>query len=139
MAAMAAKPRKKITADERKDWRNLPLEHWNTATVHAMVIELNNEKFDVENYVPMRGWGFEQGRIKQALKDYGAAALRETIERAFAEYRPNAMYPQLNAGFLVTFMLPRIMPQVLAEIETRKRRQAAESEAPNVDDVIAWL
>lgn len=132
-------PRPKITAEKRKDWRNLPPEHWNTATVHAMVIDLNAEKFGVEKYVPLRGWGFEQGQIKRALTEYGAGPLRETIERAFAGYRPSAQYPQLTAGFLIAYMLPRIMPQVLAEMETRKRRQAAESEAPSVDDVIAWL
>ncbi|PAD72401.1 hypothetical protein [Paenibacillus campinasensis] len=135
---MAKSPRKKITADERKDWRNLPLEHWNTATVHAMVIELNAEKFAVEKYVP-RSWTYEQGVIKRNLKQYGAEAVRETIERAFAEYRPSADYPQLTAGFLLTYMLPRIMPRVLAELETRKRRQAAESQAPDIDEVISWL
>ncbi|GAA0840659.1 hypothetical protein GCM10008915_36700 [Bifidobacterium pullorum subsp. gallinarum] len=132
-------PRKKITADERKDWRNLPLEHWNTATVHAMVIDLNLEKFGVTAYVPMRGWTFEQGVIKRNLTQYGAEALRETIERAFAEYRPSADYPQLTAGFLMAYMLPRIMPRVLAEMETAKRRQAAESEAPSISELVDWL
>lgn len=132
-------PRKKITADERKDWRNLPLEHWNTATVHAMVIDLNLEKFGVTAYVPMRGWTFEQGVIKRNLTQYGAEALRETIERAFAEYRPSINYLQLTAGFLLTYMLPRIMPRVLAEMETAKRRQAAESEAPSISELVDWL
>lgn len=129
----------KINAAQRKDWRNLPLEHWNTATVHAMVIDLNAEKFGVEKYVPMRGWGFEQGAIKRVLTEYGAEALRETIERAFAEYRPTRQYPQLTAGFLIAYMLPRIMPQVLAEAEAKKRRQEAESYVMDVDDIIASL
>ena len=131
-------PRKKITADERKDWRNLPLEHWNTATVHAMIIDMNAEKFAVEKYVP-RSWTFEQGVIKRSLNEYGAEAVRETIERAFAEYRPSADYPQLTAGFLLTYMAPRIMPRVLAEMETAKRRQAAESEAPSISELVDWL
>lgn len=129
----------KINAAQRKDWRNLPLEHWNTATVHAMVIDLNAEKFEVSKYVPLRGWSFEQGVIKRALTEYGAAALRETIERAFTEYRPTSKYPQLTAGFLIAYMLPRIMPQVLAEAEAKKRRQAAESCVMDVDDIIASL
>ncbi|WP_103110228.1 hypothetical protein [Brevibacillus reuszeri] len=131
-------PRKKITADERKDWRNLPLEHWNTATVHAMIIDMNAEKFAVEKYVP-RSWTYEQGVIKRALNEYGAEAVRETIERAFAEYRPSADYPQLTAGFLLTYMLPRIMPRVLAEMEAAKRRLAAESEAPSISELVDWL
>lgn len=130
----------KINAVQRKDWRNLPLEYWNVATAMQMVIDLNAEKFGVEKYVPARGgYGYEQGRLKQVLAEYGAAAVRETIERAFAEYRPNEKYPQLTAGFLVTYILPRLMPQVLAEEEARRRRQEAENDAPDVDDVIKWL
>lgn len=131
-----AKTKPKI---DRSDWRNLPLEQWNTKTVHAMIIELNAERFDVEKYVPMRSWSFEQGVIKRILTQYGPEAVYFTIERAFAEYKPNAMYPQLTAGFLLTYMAPRIMPRVLAEMETRKRRQAAEGQAPDIDEVISWL
>jgi hypothetical protein len=131
--------RKKITADERKDWRNLPLEHWNTLTISAMVADLNREHYGVEKYVPNRGYGYEQGVIKRKLHEYGAEAVRETIERAFAEYRPSADYPQLTAGFLLTYMAPRIMPRVLAEMETAKRRQAAESEAPSISELVDWL
>lgn len=131
--------RKKITADERKDWRNLPLEHWNTLTISAMVADLNREHYGAEKYVPNRGYGYEQGVIKRNLNEYGAEAIRETIERAFAEYRPSADYPQLTAGFLLTYMLPRIMPRVLAEMETAKRRQAAESEAPSISELVDWL
>lgn len=130
----------RINAAQRKDWRTLPPEHWNVRTVHAMVIDLNAEKFSVEKYVPMRGWGFEQGAIKRALTEYGAEALRETIERAFAEYRPTAQYPQLTAGFLIAYMLPRIMPQVLAE--QKRREQAAENPANggmSAEEVAGWL
>lgn len=118
-----AKP--KISAAERKDWRNLPLADWNVLTCHAMIIELNAEKFGVDKYVPLRGWQFEQGVIKRALTDYGASALRETIERAFAEYKPTREYPQLTAGFLIAYMLPRIMPQVLANGQRRERAESA--------------
>ena len=128
-------PRKKITADQRKDWRNLHYADWNVLTVMAMVADLNAEKYGVDKYVPLRSWSFEQGVIKRALTEYGAEALRETIERAFAEYRPTAQYPQLTAGFLIAYMLPRIIPQVLAE---QQRKQAAD-EAPAVDDLLAWL
>ncbi|WP_068616491.1 hypothetical protein [Paenibacillus tuaregi] len=133
-------PRPKITAEQRKDWRNLPLEHWNVRTVHAMVIDLNAEKFGVDTYIPLRGWAFEQGVIKRALTDYGPAALRETIERAFAEYRPSPEYPQLTAGFLIAYMLPRIMPQVLAEM---KRKEQAEARPANggmsTEELAGWL
>lgn len=116
-------PKPKITADQRKDWLNLPLEHWNVLTLQTMFADLNREHFGVTVYVPMRGYGFEQGVLKRALTDYGAAALREAITRAFREYKPTPQYPQLTAGFMVAFMLSRIMPQVLAE-QARAEKQA---------------
>ncbi|NGM81258.1 hypothetical protein G5B47_02395 [Paenibacillus sp. 7124] len=129
-----------MTAEQRRDWRNLPLEHWNTATVHAMVIELNAEKFAVEKYVPLRGWGFEQGAVKRALSEYGAQPLRETIERAFVEYRPTREYPQLTAGFLIAYMLPRIMPQVLANRQRQERaEQAVVNGGMTADEIADFL
>lgn len=136
---MPRKPTNKITAEQRADWRNLPLEYWNTRTIHAMIIDLNAEKFGVDKYVPLRGYGFEQGVIKRALNEYGAEALRETIERAFAEYRPSARYPQLTAGFLIAYMLPRIMPQVLVEQKRRAVAEEAVAGAMSAEEMAAWL
>lgn len=121
---------------DRSDWRNLPTEQWNVRTIHAMVIELNNEKYGVEKYVPMRGWGFEQGVIRRNLTQYGAESIRETIERAFTEYQPSAQYPQLTAGFLITYMLPRILPQVLAE---EKRKVNTEIVTVDTNEIVSWL
>ncbi|OMC96251.1 hypothetical protein MKX34_24100 [Paenibacillus sp. FSL R5-0636] len=119
-----AKPR--ITAEQRKDWRNLPLADWNTLTVQVMITELNRERYGVETYIPAAGgYRFEQGVIKRALTLYGAGALRETIERAFAEHRVTPLYPQLTAGFLITWLLPRLMPQVLANGQRKERVETA--------------
>lgn len=133
----ARKP--KLTTEQRADWRNLPLEHWNVRTVHAMVADLNAEKFAVEKYVPMRGWAFEQGTIKRALTEYGAEALRTTIERAFKEYRPTPQYPQLTAGFLIAYILPRIMPQVLAKTTKYKRETLNSQDNKEMDSIEKWL
>ncbi|MEC0328748.1 hypothetical protein P4H42_03805 [Paenibacillus macerans] len=131
--------RPKITAEQRADWRNLPLEHWNVRTAHAMIIELNAEKFGVDKYIPLRGYGFEQGVIKRALAEYGAAALRITIERAFAEYKPGPQYPQLTAGFLIAYMLPRIMPQVLAEEKRKAMSEESVADAMSAEEMASWL
>ncbi|MEI2280748.1 hypothetical protein [Paenibacillus polysaccharolyticus] len=84
---------------------------------------MNRDHYGVTVYIPMRGYGFEQGVLKRALTDYGALALRESITRAFREYKPTPQYPQLTAGFLIAYLLPRIMPQVLAE-QARAEKQA---------------
>lgn len=128
-------PRMKIN---RKDWRNLAYDDWRTPTVHTMIIELNAEKLGVDAYVPLRGYGFEQGVIKRSLSDYGAEALRMTIDRAFAEYRPTREYPQLTAGFLIAYMLPRILPQVLAELK-RRVNEADVNNGMSADELADWL
>ena len=132
-------PKRRITSAERKDWRNLPYSDWNVMTVQSMVADLNAERFSVEKYIPLRGYGFEQGVIKRALTEYGAAALRETIERAFAEYRPTTQYPQLTAGFLIAYMLPRVMPQVLAEGQRKERAEVAAEGAMSAEEMANWL
>lgn len=117
----------KFTAEQRKDWRALPLADWNTLTVMTQIIDLNRERYGVDPYIPAAGgWRYEQGVIKRSLTLYGAEALRETIERVFAEHRVTPHYPQLTAGFLITYMLPRIMPQVLAEQKRKEREEQRE-------------
>ncbi|MEK3836506.1 hypothetical protein [Paenibacillus sp. FSL R7-0128] len=117
----------KITGEQRKDWRNLPAADWNTLTVMTQIIDLNRERYGIDVYIPAAGgYRYEQGVIKRALTLYGAEALRETIERAFAEHRVTTQYPQLTAGFLITYMLPRIMAQVLAEGKRKEREEQRE-------------
>ena len=108
--------KKLITREQRQDWRNLPAEEWNVATVHAMVVDLNAEKFGVETYVPFRNWGAERAIIKRALETYGADVVSKTITEAFAEYKPTRQYPQLTAGFIFSYMASRIVPRLLASV-----------------------
>lgn len=123
-------PRKKI---DRKDWRNIAIDQWNTSTVHAMIIELNHEMYSIEKYVPLRGYGFEQGVIKRSLEAYGPTAVKTVIERAFNQYSPTSQYPQLTAGFLLTYMLGRLMPQVLAE-QARAAKRVEQSDITAVNN-----
>lgn len=128
---------------DRKDWRNLPYDKWNTATVHAMVIELNTERYGVETYVPFRNWGAERAIIKRALETYGAEIVAGTIVEAFAEYKPTPQYPQLTAGFIFSYMAGRIVPRLLAERQSRlvaeEARKRAETMKPSEDEVMAWM
>lgn len=128
---------------DRKDWRNLPYDHWNSATVHAQVIELNSEKFGIETYVPFRNWGAERAIIKRALETYGAEVVAECVTEAFAEYKPTQQYPQLTAGFIFSYMAGRIVPRLLAERQSRlvaqEARRRAEALRPDDDEVMAWL
>lgn len=129
-------PKPKIN---RSDWRTLPYEHWNALTVLAMAADLNREYYGIETYLPFRNWSIERGMVKRELDRYGAELIRAVFEAAFVEYRPNREYPILTAGFIVSYMLARILPRVMAEADARKRRAEAEEAAPSVDEISSWL
>jgi hypothetical protein len=140
MARKKVEPKTKITGEMRKDWRNLPLADYNTLTIQSMVTDLNRERYGIDVYIPSAGgFRFEQGVIKRALTLYGAEALRETIERAFAEHHVTPKYPQLTAGFLITYMLPRIMAQVLAEGKRKERVEQAAASGMTAEEIAEFL
>lgn len=128
------KPR--ITAEQRKDWRNLPYDQWNTHTIHAYFADMNREHFGVAEYLPMRNWRFEQGRIKQALNEHGAELLHRAFDECFRTYRPSLEYPLLTAGFAISYRINGIIPKLQAEMG-----QAQEVEEAPLDyaELAKWL
>ncbi|MCR8843138.1 hypothetical protein NQ117_05550 [Paenibacillus sp. SC116] len=107
----------KITAEQRKDWRNLPYDQWNVLTVQAYFADMNRELFGIESYLPMRNYGFEQGVIKRALSEHGAELLKRAFDDCFREYRPTREYPLLTAGFVISYRINTIIPRLKAEIK----------------------
>ncbi|UKS30217.1 hypothetical protein LOZ80_15255 [Paenibacillus sp. HWE-109] len=87
----------------------------------------------------MRNWSFEQAVIKRNLTQYGGEVLREVFDEAFREYKPTRDYPQLTAGFVLSYVASRLLPRILAEKEARERRAAAEVSGPSAGEVAAWL
>lgn len=122
------------TKIDRRDWRSLPYEQWNTLTVIAYFADMNRELFGAE-YVPLRNWSYERGVIKRALDVHGAAVLRKACDIVFREYRPSREFPLLTAGFAISYRINSVIPRIKAE----ERRQAVEAGGPDVDAVKAWL
>jgi len=101
---------------------------------------MNREKYGAEPYVPLRNWGFEQRQLKSAIERYGPEVVREVCEQAFATYRPSRDYPQLNAGFVLSYMAASLLPRILADREAVKRRfEDVARERPDMDELIAQL
>src|SRR5699024_12215023 len=79
-----------MTKIPTNDWRNLPIEKWNTRTVHAFLIDETKRKFDAE-YVPggkgskSQRWRAEQGMIKREITKRGAEVVRKFIEICWRE------------------------------------------------------
>lgn len=128
----------RITAEQRKDWRSLPYEHWNTITFHAYFEDMNRELYGVEKYFPMRNWDFEKGVLKRELTKYGAATLRSAFDECFRTYKPTPQYPILTAGFAVAYRINSIIPRLLAEQAAAERRKStiAEAESRPLPEVV---
>lgn len=128
-----SKPRTpKITAEQRRDWRNLPTRDWNVMTFLAFFAGMNAELFGAETYLPMRNYAFEQGALKRAITLHGPEVLREACEEAFRTYSPTRDYPLLTAGFAISYRINAIIPSILAKRADDERRATelqAEGEA----------
>lgn len=129
---------KRITNEQRKDWRNLPTSEWNTLTFTVYFTDMNAELFGAE-YLPLRNWRFEQAQIKRALDAYGPEILRQACEICFAEYKPSREYPVLTAGFALSYRINTIIPRLINEERKVADREAQRANSPDVADVISWL
>jgi hypothetical protein len=123
----------------RRDWRNLPFDQWNTLTVHAYFADMNRDKFGVETYLPLRNWSFEQAQIKRALTAYGAETLKAAFDECFRDYRPTREYPILTAGFAISYRINGIIPRLQAERAAAERRKEAEGERMTAEELAEWL
>lgn len=123
-----------------RDWRNLPTPAWNTLSLLAFTADMNREKYGVEEYVPFRNWAVERGMVKTALERYGPEVMRKVFTQAFAEYRPSRDYPILTAGFVISYVMSRLLPRILAEKAERERMEAEQAcgEVVQVTGSIAW-
>lgn len=125
-----------------KDWRNLPVEKWNTTSVHAFLIDETERKFNAEYKPGGRGslsqrWAAEKGMIKRELTKRGPEVVRKFIEICWREYyTPNPKkFPFPAFGFMIGFM-DRYWNEATQEVEEERRRtEAAEdTSAEEIDE-----
>lgn len=111
---------KRISREQRRDWKSLDYADWNTLTIHSYFADMNRELFGITEYLPMRNWSFEQGVIKRALDEHGAELLRRAFDEIFRTYRPTREYPLLTAGFAINYRLNTLIPKMRAEMEAER-------------------
>lgn len=122
------------------DWQALPIAQWNVRTFHAYFADMNRECYGVTEYFPQQNWRAEQGILKRALDQYGAATLRSAFDECFRDYKPTREYPLLTAGFAVSYRINSIIPRLLAEqaeAERRETEKAAETATVSYE-AISW-
>lgn len=134
---MTTKKKPRVTAAQRKDWRNLPFDDWNVVTVHSYFADMNRELFGID-YAPMRNWSFEQGVIKRALSEHGAEVLKRAFDECFRTYKPTREYPLLTAGFAISYRINGMIPRIKAEIQ-REKAEEQSSETVDYGELASWL
>lgn len=131
-----------MTKIPTKDWRNLPIEDWNTNSFHAFLIEETARKFNAE-YVPggkgskSQRWIAEKGVLKRDIDKRGAEVVRKFIEICWAEYfTPDPKkYPYPTYFFMISYM-DRYWTQAIDEVaKERERAEIAErSDSTKIDE-----
>lgn len=120
---------------DTKDWRNLPIEKWNTNTVHAFLIGETNRRYSAE-YVPggrgpkSKRWIAEKGMIKRELDKKGAETVKRFIEVCWREYYTNQpwKFPYPTFGFMVGYM-DHFWSEATMETELREEMDEAIDES----------
>lgn len=107
---------------DTKDWRNAPLELWNTSTFLAYVEHLNQQKF---GKIPVNA-SLQTLRaiMKKDMERFGNTALRIFLEMAVADYRSNMRYPTLSYSQARLLYMERFM-----SVAIEKAQQKAVDEA----------
>jgi hypothetical protein len=137
-----------MTKIKAKDWRNLPIDKWNTTTVHAFLIDETDRRYGKE-YVPggkgprSKRWSAEKGMIKHELDKRGPEVVRKFIEICWNEYFTSdpEKYPYPTFGFMKGFM-DKYWTKANEEVdEKRKRSEIAERSdlGENITELEEWF
>lgn len=119
---------------DTKDWRNAPLELWNTSTFLAYVEHLNQQKF---GKVPVNA-SLQTLRaiMKKDMERFGNTALRIFLEMAIADYRSNMRYPTLSYSQARLLYMERFMSVALEKAEQKAVSEATPQTEYALEEVV---
>lgn len=128
-----------MTKISTKNWRELPIEKWNTTSFHAYLIDRNLEAYGA-TYVPFghgpisRRWVQEKGQIKQAIQKHGNDVVKLYIDKCFVNHKFNPQFPVLSFGFMYTYMRNELAS---AEVEARNVSENTDVPTETIDE--SWF
>lgn len=114
-----AKPKKKKL--DTKDFRNLPLEKWNSTTIREYVKFLNMERFGIPSVT--FNVCQENAMISKMIKEYGIEVTVAFVKECVKTYKPNAQYPTVSFATMYSYMKAYELPRVM-----KKRHEASRLE-----------
>ncbi len=120
-----------------KDWRNRPVDKWNTLSFTEYLKDRHREMFGID-YVPFGGtWRTEQGMLgrligtKTKVGTHDKAIIKRFIDETFESYKPTPQYPGTNFGFMYSYR-----KYDLQRIEAEeKRKQATQDKADEQEPI----
>lgn len=120
-----------MTKIKSTEWRNLPIEDWNSVTFREYLVHLTKEEFGV-TYEPrgkgskQQRWSTEMGMINNARKTYGNEVLRQFIVICVNKYQPKPQFPYMTFAFAWGYMRENM---AVAEVDVEKDKRKAEAKA----------
>ena len=119
---------------DTKDWRNAPLELWNTSTFLAYVEHLNQQKF---GKIPVNA-SLQTLRaiMKKDMERFGNTALRIFLEMAVADYRSNMRYPTLSYSQARLLYMERFMSVAIEKAQQKAVDEATPQTEYTLEEVV---
>lgn len=120
---------------DTKDFRNLPLEKWNSTTIREYIKFLNIERFGI----PAVTFNVRQenGMISKFIKEYGIETTKLFVEECVRKYRPNANYPAVNFATMYSYMKAYELPRVMkAQYESNRLEQIKARQQASIKETI---
>ncbi|MCD2225542.1 hypothetical protein LAX75_13045 [Listeria cossartiae] len=114
---------------------------WNTTDFTKYLQAEHLRRYGIE-YQPFGKWAVEQGHIGRIIGTakkkgtHSKAFLKDFIDACFSEYKPNAQYPGISFGFMLTY---KKQTWQRIELEHLKKQKEAETPTTNWDEVAKWL
>ncbi|EAC5221502.1 hypothetical protein D1X54_00425 [Listeria monocytogenes] len=120
---------------------NKEVSKWNTTDFTKYLQAEHLRRYGIE-YQPFGKWAVEQGHIGRIIgtaKKKGTHSkefLKDFIDACFSEYKPNAQYPGISFGFMLTY---KKQTWQRIELEHIKKQKDTETQTTNWDEVAKWL
>ena len=120
---------------DTKDFKNLPLDKWNSTTIREYIKFLNTERFGI----PAVTFNVRQenGMISKFVKEYGIETTKLLVEECVRKYRPNANYPTVNFATMYSYMKAYELPRVMkAQYESNRLEQIKARQQASIKETI---
>lgn len=117
------KPKKRAPS-KQFNWRELPIDEWNSTTFRTYLDHLNMTKFGIGTLEHVLAktrvdaiTRITNISLKQTFEKYGKAETKRFLELAVEKYKGSIDYPTATFPFILRFNLDSLMPKAIKEVQ----------------------